>query len=120
MAGEAVSYGVIAGIGGAALLCIGSFVYGVRVGGDSVEAQKAREERVARVAGEAAQKAAAEAISKIEVKNVTQRQILQREIVREPVYRDCRHSEPGVRAINDALVPDNADRGAVRPADPAR
>jgi len=115
-----MSYGLIAGVGGAALLCIGSFIYGVNVGSDSAEAQKAREERVALVAGEAAQRAAAEAISKIEVKNVTQRQILQREIVREPVYRDCRHSEPGLRAINGALVPDSADPGAVRSADPAR
>lgn len=100
------------------LILAGSLAFCVAVGGSYVkgradgkaieEAAVAREERIATASREAAMKAAAEAIAGIEVKNVTIRQTLEKEIHEKPVYRDCRHSPDGLRSINDALS------GAVR------
>jgi hypothetical protein len=105
----------------AVLTGLGGFFYGQHTGKALCEAAVARDERVARLAGEAAQTAAAKAISEIEVKNVTQRQVIQREIVEKPVYRDCRHSPDGLRAVNDALaVPGSPSAGGVPGADSAR
>lgn len=42
-------------------------------------------------------------ISKIKVENKTILQRMEREIVKEPVYLDCRHTDDGLRAVNDAL-----------------
>lgn len=53
---------------------------------------------------DAAIAAASEAISKIEVRNVTVRQKAET-ITREvPVYRDCRHDGDGMRLLNQALT----------------
>jgi hypothetical protein len=53
---------------------------------------------------DAAIAAASEAISKIEVRNVTVRQKAET-ITREvPVYRDCRHDGDGLRLLNQALT----------------
>jgi hypothetical protein len=54
---------------------------------------------VARAAGAAAS-AAAEAISKIEVKHVTIRQELEREVRTREVFRDCRSGPDAVRLFN--------------------
>lgn len=45
----------------------------------------------------------AKAISKIEVRNTTIRQEIQREIHKEPVYIDCNHTDVGMRLVNEAL-----------------
>lgn len=48
--------------------------------------------------------AVADAVSKIEIRNVTIRQKAET-ITREvPVYRDCRHDPDGLRLINEALT----------------
>jgi hypothetical protein len=70
---------------------------------------------------DAAIAAAAEAISKIEVRNVTVRQKAET-ITREvPVYRDCRHDGDGLRLINQALTDadEPAGGGKLPAADPA-
>lgn len=72
-------------------------------GVDSCEAASARDERVARVAYEKGQEGAAAAIAKLEIKNVTIKQRVERETREVPVYRDCRHSPGGMLGVNQAL-----------------
>lgn len=105
----------VAGAGG------GGFWYGTGVGHDQCIAERAKDEELVRRAGEAAALVAADAISKIEVKNVTQKQILQREIVENVVYRDCRHTPDGLRALNDTLTGGKrgTDKGELPRVDPA-
>lgn len=81
-----------------------SYWKGERSGRQAVESRLLRDDAIARTATDAALKATAEAISKIEVKNVTIRQTLEKEIHKEPVYRDCRHTSDGLRTINNALT----------------
>lgn len=64
------------------------------------DAQLLREEQIV----QKAQEGAAKEIAKIEVKNVTIKQKLEREIHEKPVYRDCKHTPDGLRLINDALT----------------
>lgn len=65
---------------------------------------------------EEARQGAADAIGKLEIKQVTIRQTLQREILKEPVYIDCKHTPDGMRAVNNALAgfqetgPDGTDK----------
>ena len=82
----------------------GAYAYG-RYDGRQLElATQYRESRAAEVSRDAALKGAAEAISKIEVRNVTIRQQAET-ITREvPVYRECRHDPRGMRMVNEALA----------------
>lgn len=58
----------------------------------------------ARDATDAALRVTADAIAKIEVRNVTIRQQAET-IVREvPVYQQCRHDPSGLRLVNEALT----------------
>ncbi len=86
------------------LTSIGTFFYGQHVGEQGAEAQKAREDRIGRVAYEAGQKGAAEAIAKLKPRNVTIRQEIAREIRENTVYRDCRVPAGGVQLANEALT----------------
>ena len=82
----------------------GAYVKG-RADGRAVEtAQQAKlDAQVQRIA-EAAQRAAASEIAKIEVKNVTIRQKAET-ITREvPVYTDCKHDPAGLQLVNEALT----------------
>lgn len=63
-------------------------------------ATQAREDKVAAVATEAAARAAAAAISKIEVKHVTLRQQLEREVQTREVFRECRSGAAAVQLLN--------------------
>lgn len=87
-----------------ALISLAAYFYGVHVGEQGAEAQKAREERIGRVAYEEGQKGAAAAIAKLKPRNITIRQELAREIQTNTVYRDCRVPADGVRLVNDALL----------------
>lgn len=80
---------------------------------NAVEAQAARDEKIAQVAFDNAMTATAEAISKIEVKNTTIRQVLEKEIHERPVYRtlDCSHKPDVLGMLNRALA--NPDGAAV-------
>lgn len=62
-----------------------------------------RENEVVDKAIAAGRTGAAEEIAKLEIKNVTIQQRIERETREVPVYRDCRHSAPGLRSLNDAL-----------------
>lgn len=87
-----------------ALISVATYFYGVHVGEQGAEAQKAREERIGRVAYEEGQKGAAAAIAKLKPRNITIRQELAREIETHHVYGDCRVPSGGVRLANDALT----------------
>lgn len=84
-----------------------------------IEHEKAQTQEVQdliRKVKEDAQQGAADAIGKIQLKQITIRQTLQREILKEPVYIDCKHTPAGMRAVNNALEgfgetgPDGTDK----------
>lgn len=103
------------------LALIGAYFYGRHDGGEIAEAQRLRDEQVARQVFEQAQAAAAGEIAKIKVRNTTTLQTLEKEIHEKPVYRDCRHSPDGLRSINAAITgAEPADGGKLPAADPAR
>lgn len=87
---------LIAGLGGA-------YWQGRQDGGDACLAEQVRDEQVTVIASEAAASAVAAAISKIEVKNVTVNQKLQREVIERQVFRDCRSGPDAVRLFNSAV-----------------
>ena len=76
--------------------------WGYGLGADHEVAAHAREKGAAVQAGEAAASAAAEAISRLEVKHVQIRQRTEQTIREVPVYRDCRHDDRVMRDINAA------------------
>lgn len=84
-----------------------------------VEHEKAQQSEVQdllRKVKEDAQQGAADAIGKIQLKQITIRQTLQKEILKEPVYINCKHTPDGLRAVNNALEgfretgPDGTDK----------
>lgn len=89
---------------------------------DQIAAQAARDAALVEKTRETAQAAAAQEISKIEVKNVTIRQKAET-ITREvPVYGDCRHDPRTLGLLNDALAPagigaKSPDNGKLPPSD---
>lgn len=85
------------------LVVVGSYAWGRHDGAALMEAECER--GIARVtqAVETAQRGAAEAIAKLEVRHVTVQRRIERETREVPVYRDCVHRPDGVRIINDAL-----------------
>lgn len=81
---------------------------GYQFGKDSVIAAQASEAKLIEQAGKAAQTAAAEEIAKIRVTQTTIRQQAEKEIIREPLYMDCRHPEPVRRLLDAALTQSSA------------
>lgn len=82
----------------------GAYMKG-RSDGRAVEiAERVTLDEVAKTAREASQQAAAEAIAKIEVKNVTIRQKLATEIREKPVYRDCFADQRVLDTVNEAIT----------------
>lgn len=69
---------------------------GYEAGKDHCIAEQIRDTAVAEIAAESA----AKAIAKIEVKNTTIRQTLEKEIHEKPVFRDCRSGPDAVRVLN--------------------
>lgn len=63
------------------------------------EAEKARQET-----RDLAMQSAASAIAAIEVKNVTVRQQLEREIVEKPVFRECAADDRVFDLVNEAIT----------------
>ncbi|MBS1248186.1 MAG: hypothetical protein H6R48_975 [Proteobacteria bacterium] len=102
------------------LIALGiSYGWGRHDGAALEEAIQQREERLLDKASQAAQAAAAHEIASIEVKNVTVQRRIERETLEVPVYRDCRHSPDGLRALGAALENRTlaADRGEL-PSEP--
>jgi len=100
----------------------GAYWQGRQDGRDQCQAQDARDEKVARIAGAAAAASSAEAISRIKVQRTTINSEVQREVSERVVYRDCGHSPEQLQRINAALTgiqSEPAGRGLVPPADAA-
>jgi len=92
---------LIAGIAWVASIgAAGWIAYGA--GKDHETAIQAREDRAVAIATDAAASAAAGAIARIEIKQVTIRQQLEREVREKTVFRDCRAGDDVVRMLNAA------------------
>lgn len=102
---------------GAVLTILAAFTGGVATGKSWQEGQQAKEEVLIQKAAEAAQMAAAEAISQIEVKNVTIKRQIEREVREVPAYRECVHSDGGLRVVNEALRGSQPAGGGKLPAE---
>lgn len=85
------------------LLCVGSAAGGLYMGVKFQTGKQATAAQLIVDAGKAAQSAAAVEIAKIKPRNIVQRSILEREIVKVPDYSKCSNSADGLRAINGAL-----------------
>lgn len=77
---------------------------GFRLGVDHQVASEVEKRQLVAEAVDAANNAAATAISKIVVRNSTIRQEVEREIRTNTVYADCRHSDAGLLGVNAALA----------------
>lgn len=86
---------------GASLAGTGVWFYGS--GQDSEKAKQSDIDKAVQATRDASQEAAAEAISKIEIKQQTIVQKVQHEVQTKPVYRDCVVPADGVRLLNDAI-----------------
>lgn len=97
-----IPYAIAAAAWAATVAVASWWFYGA--GRDAEIATQAREDRAAREATDAALKVTAEAIGRIKVQHRTVQQEVQREVVERAVYRDCKHSDDGMRNINAALT----------------
>lgn len=82
----------------------GAYIKGRGDGANIAKADQAEVLELARKVRDEAQRGAAEAIAKIEVKNTTIRQTLEREIHEKPVYVACSHDADSLRRINAAIT----------------
>lgn len=100
-----------------------SYIKGRGDGADIARADQAKVLELARKVRDDAQRGAAEAIAKIEIKQTTIRQTLEREIHEKPIYRDCRHDVGSLQRINTAITgrePDPAAGGKLPRLDATR
>lgn len=82
---------------------LGAGAGGFQLGADHEIAAHAREQEHIAAAIDAANKAAAEAISNIRVVNTTVQNEVQHEIRTNTIYGDCKHSPSGLQLINKSL-----------------
>lgn len=95
-----------------------AYVYGRSDGAALEEAAQGREERIAAIAAESAERAAARAIADIEVRHVTIRGKVETQIRDRVVYADCQHDQRMFDTINQAIVgADHRELPAARPAE---
>ena len=103
---------------GALLAILASFGTGYYKGASDTEATQSKTELLIMQASQVAQQAAAQEITKIKIKNTTIRKEVRREIQNVPVYADCKHTEPGLRLINQALANGESAGGLKLPSKP--
>jgi type II secretory pathway pseudopilin PulG len=101
------------------LVLIGAFVFGYRYGSATTENAQARDERVAHVAFESAQQAAAAAIGKLQITQTTIQGRVEREVRVEKDYSGCHHSPDAFGLLNDALENRSPSDGAGKSELPA-
>lgn len=87
----------------AAILAVVLFSGGVVTGIKWESGVVAKREVAQKEAREEALAAAAREIAKIDVKRVTIRQPLEKQVHEKIVYRDCRHDPDGLQLLNKAL-----------------
>jgi hypothetical protein len=93
-------YTLIAIAGAWAVSLAGASYWAYGAGQDKEIAAQARESKASLQAAEIAARVSAEAISKIEVRNVHVRQALEREVITRDIYRDCRTGPGAVQLLN--------------------
>lgn len=100
----------------------GAFWYGTGVGRDGEIADRAKVEEAVRETRKLAMEGAADAISRIVVRNTTVQGRVETIIRDNPVYRECVHGPDQLRNINEALTgrAGPAGGGGVPGADPAQ
>ena len=96
----------------AIVVLAGAYAWGRSDGRALEQAAQSRETLAAVRTFEDMQRAIAGELAKIEIRNTTIRAVVEREIHEVPVYRDCKHSDSGLRAVNAAL-----SNGAAAPGD---
>lgn len=99
MPGLPSAAGLLLGLG----LLVAAYAKGRSDGGEIEAAAQLREEKASALAVASTERAIAAGLARIEVRHTTIRQTLEREIHEKTVYRDCRHSADGLRAVNAAL-----------------
>lgn len=87
-----------------ALLTGGAYIKGRQDGNAIARADQAEVIELARKVRDDAQRGAAEAIAKIEIRHTTVRAAVEKEIHEKLVYRDCQHSADQLQRINAALT----------------
>lgn len=95
----------------AAIALVGTHWWAFQTGKDAELGVQAREDAIAIKAADSAASAAVAAINRIEVKHVTIRQELEREIRTREVFRDCR-SGPGPVGLFNSSIPGYAAASA--------
>ncbi len=98
-----------------ALAAVFIFSGGVTVGIKWEAGEVAKREQGKIEARQEALSAAAKEIAKIDVKRVTIRQPLEREVHEKVVYRDCQHTPDGLLRLNQALGGSGAAGGIKLP-----
>ena len=106
----------------ALLASVGAFFGGIHFGEAAEIAKQASMDEVVRKVKESAQQGAAEAIAANRPRNITVKQLTEREIRENTVYRDCHATAAGVRLVNEALTgrPDPAGGGELPAIEPAK
>ena len=106
----------------AVLLWLGSLWAAYDHGRSSQAGAEALAERTATAAVAAAAQTTAEALAKLEVQRVEITQPVLREVREHVVYRDCRHTDNGLRGVNAALtgdIPESTGDGELPASAPA-
>lgn len=96
-------YSLIAIAGAWAVSVAGAAYWAYGAGQDKEIAAQARESKASVQAAEIAARVSAEAIAKIEVRQVTIRQKLQTEVREKPVFKECRSGQEALNLLNEAL-----------------
>ncbi len=103
MGGILNPWALLAGLVAVIGLVAGAYLKGGHDARNAMTSDIAREEKIAQTAYDAAQRATAEEIAKIKIRNVTVRQELEKEIIREPSDPDCRLSGRALELLNEQL-----------------
>lgn len=105
---------ILIGLLGMTLAFAGGTWYGTGLGEDKEYAKRAREDVIVTKVQDTATQAAADAISKIRVRNTTIRQEVEREIQTDTRYiTDCRHPVGVYQRVNEALTGEPRKESAV-------
>lgn len=103
-------------------ICGGSYVKGRSDGKAVIIASQAKEEAIRLETLQLAQMAAAEEIAKIDIRHVTIKGKVEREVITKVQYRDCAHDDDTLRLLNDAITgrdAQSADHGELPRPDAA-
>lgn len=81
------------------IIAVTSFTTGWKVNGWRHDAEYAARMEGGRIALERT----AEELAKLDIKQVTIKQEVQKHVIEKPVYRDCKHDPDALRLLNDTL-----------------